>query len=85
MRLRTNSPFRFGLEIDGRGRALFAPADVAEIERLPEPALALADKQHNVALALEGEGGVFVHVVEQADAADGGRGQDAAPVGLIIE
>jgi hypothetical protein len=44
-----------GGEIDRRRRALLAAADVAQIERLAEPALGLADQQDRLARGLEGE------------------------------
>ena len=40
-----------GREIDRRRRALLASADVAQIERLAEPACGLADQQDRLALA----------------------------------
>ena len=59
-----------GGEIDRRRRALLAAADVAQIERLAEPAVGLADQQDRLALGLEGERRRLGEVVEQADAAD---------------
>ena len=40
-------------QIDRRRRALLAAADVAQIERLAEPALGLADQQDRLARGLE--------------------------------
>ncbi len=60
-----------GGEIDRRRRALLAPADVAQIERLAEPALGLADQQDRLVRGLEGERRRLGEVVDHADAADG--------------
>ena len=49
-----------GREIDRRRRALFPAADVAQIERLAEPALRIADQQDRFAFALEGKLADFV-------------------------
>ena len=44
-----------GGQIDRRRRALLAAADLAQIERLAEPAVGLADQQDRLAFGLEGE------------------------------
>ncbi len=74
-----------GLEIDRRRRALATSADVAEVERLPEPALRLADEQHGLAGRLEAGGRDPRDVVDEADAADRRGRQDAAAAGLVVE
>ena len=73
----------FGREIDRRRRALFAAADIAQIDGLPKPALRVADQQDRFACCLERQRGGFGEIVEQADAADRGRRQDAAAVGFV--
>ena len=65
-------------QIDRRRRALLAAADVAQIERLAEPALRLADQQDRFARGLERQRRRLGEVGEHADAADGRRRQDAA-------
>ena len=65
-------------EIDRRRRAFLAAADLAQIDRLAEPALRRADEDDRLALALEGEEALDRHVVEEADAADG-RGSAGCP------
>ncbi len=42
-----------GREIDRRRRALFAAADVAEVDGLAEPAVSLADQEDGLVLGLE--------------------------------
>src|ERR1700722_12677658 len=75
----------FSREINRRRRALFAAADVAQVNRLPEPALSLAYQEDRLARGLEGEGGGFGEIVEQPDAADRRRRQNAASVGLVVK
>src|SRR4029078_1304202 len=72
-------------EIDRRRRTFFAAADVAQIDRLPQPALRLADQYDRLALAREGEGCRLGEVVEDADTADRRRRQNRAAVGLVVE
>src|SRR5690242_16912300 len=74
-----------GGEIDRRRRALFPPADVAQIKRLAEPARSAAEKQDVLALRLEGERGRLRVIGEEADAADGGGWQNAAALRLVVE
>src|SRR5262249_56522283 len=70
-------------KVDRRRRALLALADFAQIERLPEPPCGLAYEQNRFVLALEGKRRGLGEVVDQADPADGGRGQDRAAVGSV--
>ena len=57
-------------QIDRRRRALLAAADVAQIERLAEPALRLADQQDRLAGRLERKRRRLGEIGEHADAAD---------------
>ena len=72
-------------QIDRRRRALFAAADVAQIERLAEPALRLADQQDHLARRLERDRCGFLEIVDHADGSDRRGRQDAAAVGLVVE
>ena len=83
---RTKSPLRaLRGKIDRRRRALLAAANLAQIERLAEPAVRVADQKDRLALGLERERHRRREIVEQADAADGRRRQDRAAVGLVVE
>ena len=78
-------------EIDRRRRALFAAADLAQVNRLPEPAVGAADQQDRLVLGLERQRRGFGEIVQQSDAADRRRRQDAAAQffsrksGLVVE
>ena len=74
-----------GRKIDRRRRALLALADFAQVERLAEPAIGLADEQDGLVGGLEGERRRLGEIVDQADAADRGRRQDRPAVGLVVE
>ncbi len=74
-----------GGEIDRRRRPLLAAGELAQVERAAEMALGLADQQDRLAGALEGEAHRAGGVVDQADAADRRRRQDAAAIGLVVE
>src|SRR5262249_56011245 len=76
---------RWGREVAGGRRPLFGVADVAQIERLAEPAPRFADQQNVLVRGLEGDARRFGKVVEHADAADRGCRQDRAAVGLVVE
>jgi len=75
----------FGGEIHRRRRPFFAAADVAQIHRLAEPALGIADQQNRLIGGLEGERRGFGEIVEHANAADRWRRQDRPPVGFVVE
>src|SRR5882757_11225682 len=72
-------------EIDRRRRAALHSAQLAQIDRLAEPAGGLADHHDRIALALEGDRRRLLEIIEHADAADRWRRQDRAPVGLVVE
>ena len=74
-----------GRKIDRRRRPLLALADLAQIKRLAEPARGFADEQNRLVRALEGERRRLGEVVDEADPADGGRGQDRAAIGFVVE
>jgi len=57
----------FRREIDRRRRAFFAAADVAQINRLAEPAMGFADQQDDLALGLERQRRGFCKVIEQPE------------------
>ena len=65
-----------GGEIDRRRCALLPPTDIAQVKRLAEPALGLADQQDRLAFGLERKRHRGGEIVEQANAADCGRRQD---------
>src|SRR6516165_9615726 len=75
----------FRSEIDPRWRAFFAATDVPQIYGLAEPAMGFADQKDRLALGLERKRGRLGEIIEQANAADRGRWQDAAAVGLVVE
>ena len=74
-----------GGEVDRRRRALLAGQDLAQIHRLAEVPDSVAPIRIIASPGvLEGDRACFA-VGEQADAADGGRRQDAAAVGLVVK
>ena len=72
-------------EIDGRWRTLLAPANLAQINRLAEPALRVAEQQNGLVHRLEGEARRLGEILDQTYPSDGRRRQDRAPVGLVVE
>ncbi len=79
----------FGAQVDRRRRAFLATADFAQPDRLAEMAGALADREHDIAGALEADADGLRQIVDHADAADRGGGQDRAAaagrLALVIE
>src|SRR5437867_71001 len=67
------------LQVDRRRRPLLALADLAQIERLSEPAAGLANEQDRLVGGLERNRCRLGEVGEHADAADRRRRQDRAP------
>src|SRR4029079_4074998 len=74
-----------GREVDRRRRALLAAADIAQIDGLTEPALAVADQQDRLISRLEGERGGFGEIIQEANAAVRVWRRYAAAVGLVVE
>ena len=74
-----------GHQIDRRGRPLLASADFAQIERLADPAPCLAKEHDQLVGSLEGNACRLREIIDQTDAADGGRRQDRAAVGLVVK
>ena len=70
----------FGGEIH---RALFAAADVAQIDGLAEPALGVADQKDRFARRLERERGGLGEIIQQGDAAYRGVGKMPRPSFLL--
>src|SRR3546814_4244281 len=67
----------FGAQVDGRRRAFLAAEDFAQPHRLAEVAGAFADREDDVAGALEADADRLVHILDHADAADrGGRSEE---------
>src|SRR3546814_5239571 len=79
----------FGAEVNGRRRAFFAAMECAQPNRLAKMARALADREYDIAGALEADADRLVPILDHADAADrGGRQDRAAATGrlaLVIE
>ena len=75
----------FGSQVHRRRRALLAAADVAQIERLAEPTAGVADQQDRLAFGFKRKRHRPGEVIEQADAADGGRRQDRPAIGLVVK
>src|SRR3546814_3543426 len=65
----------FGAQVDGRRRAVFAAQNFAQPHRLAEVAGAFADREDDVAGALEADADRLVQILDHADAADRGRRQ----------
>ncbi len=74
-----------GGEVDGGRSALLPAADVAQIDRLAEPSLGLAQQEDLLAGSLRRDGDAFGEIVEHADAADGRGRQDRPALGLVVE
>ena len=70
----------FGGEVDRRRRALFAAANVAQIDRTTEPAAGLADQQDRLAFALEGERHGLGELLEEPTPPIVGVGRMARPL-----
>lgn len=64
------------VEVDRRSQAFFPALAFAQPQALAEMAGRVPDQQQRLALGLEGDGRHPGGIVQQADAADGGRGQD---------
>ena len=75
----------FQRQIDRRRGAFFLAFDLAQVDGLAQMALGFADQDDDIACALEGDGRHFGDVFQQPDAADGGRGQNAFAIGLVVE
>ncbi len=69
-----------GHQVDRRRRAVLAAVDLAQPQRLAEVAAALAERDDDVAGALEADRAARRPVGEQPDAADRGVGRIAEPV-----
>ena len=72
-------------KVHRRRRAGLAAADLAQIERLAEPATCDADEQDRLALGREADAGGGGDVGDHPDRADRGRRQDAAAGALVVE
>src|SRR6185312_16646341 len=72
-------------EIYRRWRAFLAPADVAQIKRLAEPACCLTDKDDGLTGLLEGQSRRLAEIGQHPDAADRGRRQDRLAGGRGVE
>ena len=75
-------------EIDRRRRAVLAVEQVAQVDRLAQmraPPVGRADQQDRLVVGGKADARHLGPVGQQADAADGGGGQDAAAIGLVVE
>ncbi len=72
-------------KIDLGNGAFFLAFDFAQVNRLAQMPPGFADHDDHVAGALEGHRRHLGDVLHQPDAADGGRGQDAFAIGLVVE
>src|SRR3546814_16957194 len=64
----------FGAEVNGRRRAFFAAMDFAQPNRLAKMARALADREYDIAGALEADADRLVPILDHRDhTARGGR------------
>ena len=74
----------FGGEIDGRRRAALQAQYLVQPERLPEMALRLAD-QHQRVPVRRGDADGQSAIIEHAERADSGGGQNAGALGLVVK